>query len=200
MRTLVFATSNPGKKKELEALLGPGWIVKSAADFPDVPEVEEDQPTFEGNAAKKAHAFAEATGLLALADDSGLCVDALDGRPGVQSARYAPGTDGDRIAKLLGELKDVPSSQRTARFVCALCLATPDGKETFTRGTCEGRIIDAPRGANGFGYDPVFELPNGKTMAELTRDEKSAVSHRGAAFRAMLAKILPLPQRGRGPG
>lgn len=190
MRTLVFATSNAGKKKELEALLGPGWQVKSAADFPDLPEVDEDQPTFEGNAAKKAHAFAKATGLLSLADDSGLCVDALDGRPGVFSARYGA-SDGDRIGKLLGELKDVPDEKRTARFECALCLVTPDGRETFTRGTCEGRIIHAPRGANGFGYDPIFELPNGKTMAELSRDEKSAVSHRGNAFRKLANSLSP---------
>lgn len=188
MRTLVFATSNAGKKKELEALLGAGWQVKSAADFPDIPEVDEDQPTFEGNAAKKAHAFAKATGLMALADDSGLCVDALDGRPGVFSARYG-NSDGDRIGKLLGELKDVPEAKRTARFECALCLVTPDGQETFTRGTCEGRIIHAPRGTNGFGYDPIFELPSGKTMAELSRDEKSAVSHRGNAFRKLAASL-----------
>lgn len=190
MRTLVFATSNPGKKKELEALLGPGWVVKSAADFPEIPEVDEDQPTFEGNAAKKARAFAKATGLLALADDSGLCVDALDGRPGVYSARYG-NSDGDRIARLLKELDAVPDEKRTARFECALCLATPDGKETFTRGTCEGRIIRAPRGSNGFGYDPIFELPGGKTMAELARDEKSAVSHRGNAFRQLAHSLSP---------
>jgi XTP/dITP diphosphohydrolase len=191
MRTLVFATSNAGKKKELEALLGAGWLVKSAADFPDVPEVDEDQPTFEGNAAKKAHAFAKATGLLALADDSGLCVDALDGRPGVHSARYGR-TDGERIGRLLAELKDVPDERRTARFECALCLVTPDGEATFTRGTCEGRIIHAPRGTNGFGYDPIFELPGGKTMAELSRDEKSAVSHRGHAFRKLANLLLRL--------
>ncbi|MEW6430722.1 MAG: RdgB/HAM1 family non-canonical purine NTP pyrophosphatase [Myxococcota bacterium] len=188
MRTLVFATSNAGKKKELEALLGSGWQVKSAADFPALPEVEEDQPTFEGNAAKKARAFAKATGLLSLADDSGLCVDALGGRPGVFSARYGS-SDGDRIRKLLAELEDVPDAKRTARFVCALCLVTPDGQETFTRGTCEGRIIRAPRGANGFGYDPIFELPSGKTMAELSRDEKSAVSHRGNAFQKLAAAL-----------
>jgi len=191
MKTLVFATSNQGKRKELEALLGPGWQVRTAADFPHVPEVDEDQPTFEGNAAKKAHAFAKATGLLALADDSGLCVDALGGRPGVFSARYGA-SDGDRIARLLKELDGVPEPKRTARFECALCLVTPEGRETFTRGTCEGRIIHAPRGANGFGYDPIFELPNGKTMAELSRDEKSAVSHRGNAFRK-LATVLHAP-------
>jgi XTP/dITP diphosphohydrolase len=190
MRTLLFATTNEGKRKELEALLGPGWIVKSARDLAAPVEVDEDQPTFEGNAAKKARAFAQATGLLALADDSGLCVDALGGRPGVQSARYAPGTDGDRIAKLLGELQGVPDVKRMAQFVCVLCLAAPDGQEYFARGTCEGRITHAPRGTHGFGYDPIFELPNGKTMAELTRDEKSAVSHRGAAFRTMSAYLV----------
>jgi XTP/dITP diphosphohydrolase len=188
MRTLVFATSNGGKRKELEALLGGGWQVKSAADFPEIPEVDEDQPTFEGNAAKKARTFARATGLLSLADDSGLCVDALGGRPGVLSARYGA-SDAERIARLLGELAGVTDAQRTARFECALCLVAPDGRETVTRGTCEGRIIHAPRGAQGFGYDPIFELPGGKTMAELSRDEKSAVSHRGNAFR-LLAETL----------
>lgn len=184
MRTLVFASSNAGKIAELQALLGDGWVVKSAKDFPSIPEVDEDRNTFEGNAAKKAHTFAQATGQWALADDSGLEVDALDGRPGVFSARYAP-TEKDRIEKLLGELNGVPDEQRTARFRCVLCLAFPDGAERFTSGTCEGRIGHAARGTNGFGYDPVFELPGGKTMAELTRDEKSALSHRGHAFRLM---------------
>jgi|APLak6261675434_1056106.scaffolds.fasta_scaffold01335_5 XTP/dITP diphosphohydrolase len=185
MRTLVFASSNKGKIAELQALLGAGWVVKSAVDFPEIPEVAEDRDTFEGNAAKKAHTFAKATGLWALADDSGLVVDALDGRPGVYSARYAP-TEPERIAKLLEELEGVPPERRTARFQCVLCLAYPDGTERFTSGTCEGRIAFAPRGTHGFGYDPVFELPNGKMMAELTKDEKSALSHRGHAFRAML--------------
>ncbi len=184
MRTLVFASSNAGKIAELQALLGEGWVVKSAKDFPSIPEVDEDRNTFEGNAAKKAHTFAQATGQWALADDSGLEVDALDGRPGVFSARYAP-TETERIDKLLGELTGVPDAQRTARFRCVLCLAFPDGRERFTSGTCEGRIGQAARGTNGFGYDPVFELPGGKTMAELTRDEKSALSHRGHAFRLM---------------
>jgi len=159
-------------------------VVKSAKDFPSIPEVDEDRNTFEGNAAKKAHTFAKATGQWALADDSGLEVDALDGRPGVFSARYAP-TEPERIQKLLGELTGVPDEKRTARFRCVLCLAFPDGAERFTSGTCEGRIGHGPRGTNGFGYDPVFELPGGKTMAELTRDEKSALSHRGHAFRLM---------------
>lgn len=184
MRTLVFASSNAGKIAELQALLGDGWVVKSAKDFPSIPEVDEDRDTFEGNSAKKAHTFAKATGQWALADDSGLEVDALDGRPGVFSARYAP-TEKERIAKLLGELTGVPDEKRTARFRCVLCLAFPDGTERFTSGTCEGRIGHVSRGTNGFGYDPVFELPGGKTMAELTRDEKSALSHRGHAFRLM---------------
>lgn len=189
MKTLVFATGNAGKLKELEALLGDGWRVKSAKDFPEISEVIEDADTFEGNAAKKAHAFAKATGLPALADDSGLVVDALGGAPGVHSARYAP-TERERIDKLLSAMNGQP--QRSARFVCVLCLARPDGTELFARGTCEGEIGLARRGEHGFGYDPVFLLPSGRSMAELTRDEKSAVSHRGHAFRLMLPALKEL--------
>lgn len=191
MRTLVFASSNKGKIAELQALLGDGWLVKSAKDFPEIPEVDEDRDSFEGNSAKKAHTFAKATGLWALADDSGLVVDALDGRPGVYSARYAP-TEPERIAKLLAELMGVPVEKRTARFKCVLCLAQPDGSERFTTGTCEGTIGFVPAGTHGFGYDPIFVLPGGKTMSELTRDEKSALSHRGHAFRAMLPVLEKL--------
>jgi XTP/dITP diphosphohydrolase len=191
MRTLVFASSNKGKIAELQALLGDGWLVKSAKDFPEIPEVDEDRDSFEGNSAKKAHTFAKATGLWALADDSGLVVDALDGRPGVYSARYAP-TEPERITKLLAELQGVPVEKRTARFKCVLCLAQPDGSERFTTGTCEGTIGFAPAGTHGFGYDPIFVLPGGKTMSELTRDEKSALSHRGHAFRAMLPVLESL--------
>ncbi len=189
MRTVVFASSNAGKIKELQALLGEGWLLKSAKDFPEIPEVDEDADTFEGNSAKKARTFAKATGLWALADDSGLVVDALDGRPGVYSARYAP-TEPERIEKLLAELQDVPAHERTARFVCVLCLALPSGEERFTKGTCEGVIGFERKGTHGFGYDPIFQLPDGKTMSELTRDEKSALSHRGHAFRAMLPQLI----------
>ena len=189
MRELVFASSNAGKIRELQALLGDGWLVKSAKDFPEIPEVDEDRDTFEGNAAKKAHTFAKATGLWALADDSGLVVDAMGGRPGVYSARYAP-TEAERIEKMLGELKGVPPEKRTARFVCSLCLASPSGEERLTRGTCEGAIGFERKGSHGFGYDPIFVLPNGKTMSELSVDEKSALSHRGQAFHAMLPEIL----------
>lgn len=190
-RSLVFATSNQGKLRELRVLLGPAWTVLSASDFPHLPEVEEDAPTFEGNAAKKAHAFARALGLWALADDSGLCVDALEGRPGVLSARYAA-TDGARIARLLEELTEVPEARRTARFVCAMALVSPDGAERMTRGTCEGRIGHLAKGSHGFGYDPVFYLPDGRSLAELSTEEKSAVSHRGAAFRLIVPHIEAL--------
>jgi XTP/dITP diphosphohydrolase len=156
------------------------------------PDVDEDQPTFEGNAEKKARACAAASGLLSLADDSGLCVDALDGRPGVKSARYAPGDDRARIDKLLGELRDVEA--RAASFRCALSLALPGG-EVFTEvGRCDGRIGRAPRGANGFGYDPVFVLGDGRTMAELSQEEKSRVSHRADAFRRMKPRLVALTQ------
>jgi XTP/dITP diphosphohydrolase len=192
---LVFATTNKGKLKELKELVGPEVTVLSAADFPGTPEVVEDAPTFSGNAEKKARAWATTAQCWALADDSGLCVDALDGRPGVQSARYAE-TDQARIEKLLQELKDVPDARRTARFECALALVGPQGQLEQARGTCEGRIGHAPRGEHGFGYDPIFELPDGRTLAELKLSEKSAVSHRGQAFRALAARLRSLVQPG----
>ncbi len=189
---LLFATTNPGKLKELDGLLRGALRVASLADFPGAAEVEEDQDTFEGNAAKKARAYAQATGLPALADDSGLCVEALGGRPGVQSARYAE-DELRRNQKLLLELKDVPVSRRAAEFRCALCLAMPGGPELIEVGRVAGVITHAPRGTKGFGYDPVFEIPSlGKTLAELTREEKSALSHRGEAFRKMLHRLLAL--------
>jgi XTP/dITP diphosphohydrolase len=184
MRTLIFATTNQGKLLELRDLVGARFELRSAADFVGVPEVEETEVTFEGNARLKALAWARMTGQLALADDSGLCVDALGGRPGVQSARYAD-TEAARIERLLRELSGVPAEQRTARFECVLVLATPGGAVEVSRGTCEGFIAPVPRGAHGFGYDPVFLLADGRTMAELTREAKSAVSHRGEAFRRM---------------
>lgn len=189
--TLVFATTNPGKLVELEGLVGGRFALKSAADFPAVPEVDEDQPTFEGNAQKKALTFARATGHWALADDSGLCVDSLGGAPGVHSARYAPTADA-RIDKLLAALADVPDERRTARFVCVLCLAAPSGETVCVRGACEGRIGRVRAGTHGFGYDPVFVLPGGRTLAELTRDEKAAISHRGLAFVALRPRLLAL--------
>ncbi|HEX8437449.1 RdgB/HAM1 family non-canonical purine NTP pyrophosphatase [Archangium sp.] len=188
---LLFATTNPGKLRELRGLVGDAVEVLALSDLPPVPEPVEDGATFEENAEKKARAYAEATGLPALADDSGLCVDALGGRPGVHSARYAEGSDKARYEKLLGELSGVPDEKRTAAFMCALCLALPGrGPSLIEVGRCEGRIGDAPKGEHGFGYDPVFVLPGGKTMAELTKEEKAAISHRGRAFQKMKPRLL----------
>lgn len=188
-RTLLVATTNAGKVRELAASLT-GYTLKSLRDFPGLPEVEEDADTFEGNALKKALAYAKATSLPALADDSGLCVDALDGRPGVLSARYAEGDDAARVAKLLGELRGVEDAARGAAFVCALALAFPDGRSHLELGRCEGRITHAPRGEGGFGYDPVFLVPElDRTYAELSREEKHARSHRGRALALLLPKL-----------
>jgi XTP/dITP diphosphohydrolase len=189
---LLFATTNQGKLRELRGLLGDALEVVSLRDLPPVPEPVEDGPTFEAIVEKKAREYAEATGLPALADDSGLCVDALGGRPGIYSARYAEGSDQARYQKLLGELSGVPDEKRTAAFVCALCLALPGGRTVIEVGRCEGRIGHEPRGEHGFGYDPVFVLPQGKTMAELTPEEKAGISHRGVAFRKMRPHLLAL--------
>ncbi|MCK8501241.1 XTP/dITP diphosphatase [Myxococcus fulvus] len=193
---LLFATTNKGKLRELRQLVGDSVEVVSLADLPPVPEPEEDGDTFEANAVKKAVEYARATGLPALADDSGLCVDALDGQPGVLSARYAPGDDKARYEKLLSELRGVPDEKRTASFRCALALAWPDGRTHVEEGRCEGRIGHASKGEHGFGYDPVFILlDSGRSLAELTAEEKSGISHRGAAFRKMKPMLLSLAAR-----
>ena len=190
---LLFATTNPCKLRELRGLMGDALEVVSLKDLPPIPEPVEDGDTFEDNARKKARAYARASGLPALADDSGLCVDALGGRPGVHSARYAQGDDRARYQKLLGELSAVPDAERTAAFVCALCLALPHGETTLVEvGRCEGHIGHAPRGDHGFGYDPVFLLPGGRALAELTSEEKAALSHRGTAFRKMRPHLVAL--------
>ncbi|MBZ4375522.1 RdgB/HAM1 family non-canonical purine NTP pyrophosphatase [Corallococcus sp. AS-1-6] len=192
---LLFATGNAGKLRELRALVGDAVEVVSLKDLPPVPEPVEDGATFEENAVKKAREYSEATGLPALADDSGLCVDALDGRPGVHSARYAPGSDKDRYEKLLADLADVPEERRTASFRCALALVTGRGDEARVEvGRCEGLILRAPKGTNGFGYDPVFQVEGegGRSMAELAPEEKSRVSHRARAFLLMRRHLLAL--------
>jgi XTP/dITP diphosphohydrolase len=190
-----MATRNRHKVRELAHLLADlGVEVLSLADRPDVPEVVEDGATFAANAVKKARAVAVATGLPALADDSGLEVDALGGQPGVQSARYAGGDGHDDAAnnrKLLEALAGVAPARRTARFRCAVALADPAGRlgaaVEIREGACEGVIIDAPRGEHGFGYDPIFLVPElGRTFAELTLEEKSGRSHRARAMGAML--------------
>jgi XTP/dITP diphosphohydrolase len=189
-KKLVFASTNAGKLKELRELVGDALEVVSPKDLPPMAEVVEDGATFEANAEKKARGFAAATRFAALADDSGLCVDVLGGRPGVQSARYAA-DDAGRIARLLKELHGVPKQQRTARFECALALVLPTGECLIETGRCEGLILDAPRGSGGFGYDPIFYVERlSRSMAELTSSEKSAVSHRGEAFRKMRPHLL----------
>lgn len=196
MNEILIATTNPHKVDEFRAELEPlGITVLSLADIPGaqgLPEPVEDASTFEENAAIKAVFYAQQLGRVALADDSGLAVDALGGEPGVRSARYA-GVGGDRTARdqannalLLEKLAGVPRDQRSARFVCAVCVAGPDGAIVATaRGVFEGLIADRPRGGNGFGYDPLLELPDGRTAAELTPADKNARSHRGQAARAI---------------
>ncbi len=188
---LLLATNNSKKLTEIRAILGeivPGRIL-CAADFPEVDEPEETGSTFEENARLKADHYCRGTGIAALADDSGLVVDALDGRPGVFSARYAP-TDAERIARLLSEMKDVERKGRTARFVCALCLTLPDGTRIEERGTLEGSIGFTPAGAFGFGYDPVFLVgDSGKTLAEIPTESKNDISHRAVAIKALRKRL-----------
>ena len=192
--TLVLATRNRHKVDEMRALLGdlPLDIVGMDA-FPHAPEPEETGGTFSENARIKAVAAALATGCHALADDSGICIDALGGRPGVYSARWAgPGSGAEEwIEKTLHEMQAVPDHQRTARYVCVLALAAPDGTILAeAEGTFEGRIAHAPRGAGGFGYDPIFLLPDqDRTAAELSPDEKNVRSHRGKAVQALLPRL-----------
>jgi len=162
-----------------------------------VPSPVEDGDTFEANARLKARACVTATGLPAIADDSGLEVDALGGDPGVHSARYAgePSDDARNNAKLVAALEDVPADQRTARFVCAAAVVLPDGRERVVRATMEGRIVDEPRGQHGFGYDPHFvsdAAGDGRTNAELQPAQKDAISHRGAAFRDLAGELRTL--------
>jgi XTP/dITP diphosphohydrolase len=193
MPRLLLATNNAGKVIELRQLLdGCGWELVTPADLGLKLDAEEVGQTYAENATIKALAFAEASGLVTLADDSGLEVDALDGRPGVQSARYAGAdrTDGERVEKLLQELSGVPDEKRTARFRAVIAIAEPGGRTELVEGTVEGRIAHEPRGENGFGYDPVFLLPErGLTTAELPPDEKHAVSHRGVAARRARAVL-----------
>ena len=191
---LVLATRNPHKVAELRAILLPllpGAQILGAEAF-DVPEPVEDEVTFAGNALIKARQLAEATGLLALADDSGICVDAMGGAPGVFSARWCGrhGDDAANLELLLAQMADVPERHRGASFVCAAAMAAPDGREEVAEGAMRGSLLFAPRGENGFGYDPIFR-PEGLSVssAELTPERKEAISHRGKAFRALAARI-----------
>jgi XTP/dITP diphosphohydrolase len=190
---LLVATRNRGKLRELASLLSNVPMRLVSLDEAGVDgEVEETGATFEENAVLKATAYAKASGLTTLADDSGLEVDALGGEPGVRSARYAGAgaDDGARVKLLLSKLRGASAIGRQARFRCAIAVASPNGPVRTFAGVCEGTIADAPRGRNGFGYDPVFLLPEmGKTMAELSDEEKDAVSHRGMAARRAAAAL-----------
>ncbi len=195
MPILILATRNQGKRREIQDILGSEIQVVSLDAFPNAPEVIEDGETFEANAIKKAREIAKYTGLPALADDSGLVVDALNGAPGVYSARYAgeDATDETNNAKLVENLRGIPAKQRTAHFCCAMALARPDGRVQTTEATWKGRILTTPRGENGFGYDPLFFIPTHNcTSAELSSGKKNRISHRGQALRDILPWILDL--------
>lgn len=195
MARLVLASTNKGKLRELRQLLS-GWPVElmSLADYPDAPPVVEDGDTFVKNAIKKAVSLARYSGEVALADDSGLEVDALGGRPGVLSARFAgeQGNDSANNRLLLELMADVPQENRGARFRCAIAIAGPEGTIDTAEGACEGRIGYEPRGEGGFGYDPLFFIPEyGCTMAELSEEVKNRLSHRAMAMQGAVKLLKP---------
>jgi XTP/dITP diphosphohydrolase len=195
---LVLATANPHKVIELSRILEASHVdvaLGSLTDFPGAPAVAETGATFAENALLKAHAVAQFTGLPAVADDSGLCVDALNGMPGVLSARWS-GKHGDDVANLqllLAQIADVSDDRRGAQFVCAATLAVPDGSEQVSEGRVTGRLIRKPRGSNGFGYDPIF-VPDSAdiTTAEMDPADKDRISHRGKALRGLVPAIAAL--------
>ncbi len=194
MITILVGTQNSGKRREYEDLLADlpvRWVAPGDVGLAEF-DADEGGATFEENARRKALDYARTAGLPVLADDSGLEVDALDGAPGVYSARYAgPGaSDETRYRKLLTALADVPDQARTARFVCVVAFALPEGTLVTARGTVEGAIARTPRGSQGFGYDPVFVLPDGRHMAELPAAEKHAISHRGRALQALKPQLV----------
>lgn len=198
MRKILVATTNLGKIAELKAMLGDGVEWLSLSDFDNINEVSEDGQTFAENARKKALGYAKQTNCWTIADDSGLVIDALDGAPGIRSARFSGQKpdptdrtliDHQNIKKVLQLLEKIPAQKRTARFICCLALATPEKILIETSGTVEGIIAESQIGQNGFGYDPIFFLPElNKTVAQLTANEKNNISHRGNAIR----KLVPL--------
>ena len=202
---ILIATGNRHKLKEIREMLeGTRFVAIGLDDVPDAPEVVEDADSFRGNADKKARTLAAHTGRLTVADDSGLVVDALDGAPGIYSARFAgvqgPGADEANNDLLLQKLAEVPDAERTARFRCALAVVTADGRGRYADGTVEGTIGHERRGTNGFGYDPLFLLAGdarGRTTAELSSEEKNAVSHRGRALRSLLPILEELTRAAR---
>ena len=196
MQQLLVATGNPGKLVEIQSLLGDTTVILLTPDMCGISlEVAENGSTYEENAALKARFFAHASGMITLADDSGLEVDALAGRPGIRSARFSPlphATDADRRAYLLELLRDHPRPW-TAHFYCTVAIATPEEKLYYAQGNCPGEIIPTERGQNGFGYDPIFLLPEASlTMAELSMDQKNQLSHRARAVKAALPVLHAL--------
>lgn len=193
MKKIIIATKNKGKAKDFETLFGPlGYDVLTLHDVADDMDIEETGTTFEENAVLKATALAERLQTIVIADDSGLEIDALDGRPGIYSARYAGEDKSDEanMDKVLQELAPINETERTARFVCAIAVASPSKKPFTVRGTCEGVIAKERRGENGFGYDPIFFVPSlNKMMAELSAEEKGAISHRGNAIKLLAANL-----------
>ncbi|MBF8188294.1 RdgB/HAM1 family non-canonical purine NTP pyrophosphatase [Nonomuraea sp. K274] len=191
---IVLATRNPGKIAELRRILA-GFDIVGLEEFPSIGEVAETGVTFEENALLKAHAVAEGSGLPAVADDSGLCVDVLGGMPGVFSARWSGrhGDDQANLSLLLAQVADVPAERLTAHFACAAALALPSGESRVAEGVLPGRLVTTPRGTNGFGYDPIL-VPDGesRTTAEMSAEEKDAISHRGRAFRALAPLVREL--------
>lgn len=202
MKEVLIATNNAGKGKDFEALFNPlGIKVLTLNDIEDGIDVEETGKTFEENAILKAETVAELLGKIVIADDSGLEIDALDGAPGVYSARYAgnDSTDDENIDKALHALLGLPSEGRTARFRCVLAIAGPGIKTEVFSGSCEGMITEERQGMNGFGYDPIFYVPTKeRTMAELTPGEKSSISHRGAALAKLQTKLSLFIERASG--
>lgn len=190
-KRLVLASKNEGKLREFRSLLAGAGIEIIGLGL-DAPEVPETGQTFEENALIKARAAAAFTGLPALAEDSGIAVDALGGEPGVHSARWVPGTDEDRLHALLARMVGVPAERRTARYVSVIAVVLPSGREELFRGELEGRLTEAPRGTGGFGYDPIFEVEGGRTVAEMTLEEKNAISHRSRALAKCMERLPAL--------
>lgn len=189
MQEIIVATKNQGKAKEFERMFRPlGYEVKTLIDFPEIQDIEETGSTFEENAILKAETMSKLLDKIVIADDSGLSIDALDGRPGIYSARYAGEEKSDEanIVKVLEELNGIPDQNRQARFYCALAVAAPGRKTVTVLGACEGVILREKRGVNGFGYDPIFFVKDkGKSMAELSPLEKAEISHRAQALRKL---------------
>ncbi|MBT4136523.1 MAG: XTP/dITP diphosphatase [Candidatus Latescibacteria bacterium] len=198
MHTLIIATGNAGKQREIQQMLGDTFEVKTLKDIPNAPEIIEDGDTFEANAIKKARIIADHTGLITLADDSGLEVDCLNGAPGIYSARYAGegATDKANNQKLLSAIANVPDDQLGAQFHCVMALVDPNGQTQTTDGIWRGHLLRQACGTNGFGYDPLFFVPTHNcASAELPTEQKNELSHRGQALRKILPHILALQEQ-----